>query len=73
MLKRLAFAATLALAATAYAQDFRSPAPDGAKVYFIEPKNGAEITGPVGIKWAYPEWVSRQQASRRRTRAITIS
>lgn len=51
MLKRVALAASIiALTATAYAQDFRSPAPAGAKVYFIEPKDGAEISGPVVIK-----------------------
>ena len=51
-MKRIAaaVAVTLALAATALAQDFRSPAPAGAKVYFIEPKDGAEITGPVTVK-----------------------
>lgn len=32
------------------AQDLRQPAPAGAKVYFIEPRDGAEITGPVTIK-----------------------
>jgi Domain of unknown function (DUF4399) len=38
------------LAAASLAQDFRSPAPTGAKVYFLEPKDGAEISGPVVIK-----------------------
>jgi hypothetical protein len=44
--------ALVALAGTGFAiaQDFRSPAPAGAKVYFLEPKNGAEITGPVIVK-----------------------
>ena len=28
----------------------QSPAPAGAKVYFIEPKSGAEISGPVAVK-----------------------
>jgi Domain of unknown function (DUF4399) len=56
MLKRFAIAATFAgaaataLATLSIAQDFRSPAPAGAKLYFIEPKNGAEITGPVIVK-----------------------
>jgi hypothetical protein len=52
MIKRFVFAATaVAFAATAVlAQDFRQPAPAGAKVYFIEPKDGAEITGAVTIK-----------------------
>lgn len=34
-----------------FAQDFRQPAPNGAKVYFIEPKDGATITGPVVVKF----------------------
>ena len=51
MLKRLAVAGALAAAiGPAMAQDFRSPAPAGAKVYFIEPKNGARISGPVVVK-----------------------
>lgn len=40
----------IAMTGLAIAQDFRSPATPGAKVYFIEPKNGAEITGPVVVK-----------------------
>jgi Domain of unknown function (DUF4399) len=47
----LVTAAALPFAPTVLAQDFRSPAPAGAKVYFIEPKNGAEITGPVTVKF----------------------
>ena len=35
---------------SAHAQDFRSPAPAGVKLYFIEPKDGAEIAGPVTVK-----------------------
>ena len=56
MLTRLAFAVSVAVAVTipsmpaAMAQDFRSPAAAGAKVYFIEPRNGAEISGPVVVK-----------------------
>jgi Domain of unknown function (DUF4399) len=52
MMKRLAIAVTFAVLTTAvgHAQDFRSPAPAGAKVYFIEPKDGAEVTGPVIVK-----------------------
>jgi hypothetical protein len=45
------FTAALPLAPSSFAQDFRQPAPAGAKVYFIEPKNGAEITGPVTVKF----------------------
>ena len=37
--------------AAALAKDFRQPSPPGAKVYFIEPKNGAEISGPVTVKF----------------------
>ncbi len=29
----------------------QSPAPDGAKVYFIEPKDGAEVSSPVSVKF----------------------
>ncbi len=47
----LAASATLACIANAYAQDFRQPAPAGAKVYFIAPKNGAKISGPVTVKF----------------------
>ena len=44
-------ATAVATATTSFAQDFRSASPTGAKVYFIEPKNGAEITGPVSVKF----------------------
>lgn len=52
MMKRFALTAGLLIAVSsmALAQDFRQPAPAGAKVYFIEPKNGAEISGPVVVK-----------------------
>ena len=52
MLKRLVLALSLTAAGLlpVMAQDFRSPAPAGAKVYFIEPKDGAEISGPVTVK-----------------------
>ncbi len=51
-MKRLLTAAVaVAIAGTAVAQDFRQPSPPGAKVYFIEPKDGAEITGPVTVKF----------------------
>ena len=50
-MKRIAIALTLALAATAVvAQDFRSASPANAKVYFLEPKEGAEISGPFAVK-----------------------
>ncbi len=52
MLKYLTIVATLGFvgASAAHAQDFRSPAPANAKVYFIEPKDGAEFSGPVTVK-----------------------
>jgi Domain of unknown function (DUF4399) len=52
MMKRFALTVGLLIAVSpmALAQDFRQPAPAGAKVYFIEPKNGAEISGPVVVK-----------------------
>lgn len=49
MFNRLAtitFVTALA-AGAAFAQ---SPAPAGAKVFFVEPKDGAEISGPVSVK-----------------------
>ena len=46
-----ALAARAALSATALAQDFRQTAPQGAKVYFIEPKDGATVSNPVTVKF----------------------
>ena len=46
----LATALAVAALAPALAQDMRTAAPAGAKVYFIEPKDGAEISGPVTVK-----------------------
>jgi hypothetical protein len=37
--------------AGAMAQDFRQAAPAGAKVYFIEPKDGATVSGPITVKF----------------------
>jgi Domain of unknown function (DUF4399) len=56
MIKRFGFAIALGVVSVAavapvLAQDFRQPSPAGASVYFIEPKNGAEITGPVTVKF----------------------
>ena len=50
MFARTALALGLAIStvATAFAQ---TPAPQGAKVYFISPQNGEEITGPVTVKF----------------------
>ena len=38
----------IGLTGPAFAQ---SPAPDGAKVYFIEPKDGTEVSNPVSVKF----------------------
>ncbi len=51
MSSRTLFAATtfaFLLTGTAMAQ---SPAADGAKVYFIAPQNGTEVTSPVAVKF----------------------
>ena len=50
--RAISLATALAVAALAptVAQDMRTAAPAGAKVYFIEPKDGAEISGPVTVK-----------------------
>ncbi|MDX2257742.1 MAG: DUF4399 domain-containing protein [Hyphomicrobiaceae bacterium] len=50
MLLRTALAATAALmlAGAALAQ---TPAKEGAKVYFIEPKDGAEVSSPVTVRF----------------------
>lgn len=45
----LAFGASV-LAAAAFAQD-RPPAPAGAEVYFIAPRNGAVVHSPVTVKF----------------------
>lgn len=48
--RRLALVSMMAFAMTssAYAE---TAAPDGAKVYFITPQNGAEVTNPVTVKF----------------------
>jgi Domain of unknown function (DUF4399) len=51
LLVSAALCLALGAASIAIAQDFRQPSPAGAKVYFIEPKNGAEISGPVTVKF----------------------
>jgi Domain of unknown function (DUF4399) len=45
-----AFAATALASAAALAQN-RSPAPAGAEVYFIAPRDGQTIHGPVTVKF----------------------
>ena len=47
----LALALVVAGGMAARAQDFRQPAPAGAKVYFISPADGATIKGPVVVKF----------------------
>ena len=46
---RTAALATAFLSASAFAQVPRTPAPENASVYFIEPADGAMITGPVRV------------------------
>jgi hypothetical protein len=52
-MKRLSFIASLAISAlasqAAMAQSTQPHWPAGATVFFVEPKNGAEITGPVKV------------------------
>ena len=43
--------AVLAIAAGAVAQIKRSPAPVGAKVYIISPKDGATVSSPVTVEF----------------------
>lgn len=50
MFARTALALGLAISMTVSALA-QTPAPEGAKVYFISPKNGEEITGPVTVKF----------------------
>jgi hypothetical protein len=51
MIRPSAFIAVVAIATISYAfaQAPRTASPAGAKVYFIAPKNGATITGPVKV------------------------
>jgi hypothetical protein len=44
-----AILATAFLSASAFAQVPRTPAPENASVYFIEPADGATLTGPVKV------------------------
>lgn len=49
MKKTLFLVAALALAGYTFAQVPKTASPVGAKVYFIAPKNGAKIKGPVKV------------------------
>jgi hypothetical protein len=46
-----AFLAALSLAGCGDSGSERTRSPSGAKVYFIEPKDGAEVTSPVTVKF----------------------
>ena len=51
---KLAFVSTVALglgAGAVLADSHKTMAPEGAKVYFIEPANGATVSNPVTIKF----------------------
>lgn len=48
-LRRLVPILVVMMAVAASAQDARTPAPDGAEVYFIEPKDGTTVSGPVRV------------------------
>ncbi len=49
-MRTLIFSALLALASLALAQE-RTPAPAGAEVYIISPKNGAHVHAPVLVQF----------------------
>ncbi len=51
MFRAAAFAAALATAAAGAAWAQKTPAPDGAKVYFINLKDGDTVTGPVFVQF----------------------
>lgn len=49
---RIVFASALLLAPlAAQADDHRTPAPEGAAVYFITPEDGARVTSPVLVRF----------------------
>ena len=51
---RIAFVSAIALGLSAgavLADSHRTKSPDGAKVYFIEPADGASVSGPVTVKF----------------------
>lgn len=52
LLKASIIAALMATAANAWAEnDWQTAAPKGAEVYVISPKDGAEVTSPVTVKF----------------------
>lgn len=50
-LTALAAAAAVSLPLAAAAQMERTPAPEGAKVYFISPSDGAQVSSPVTVRF----------------------
>ena len=50
-MRMFAIAAALILAATAAPAQERTPSPPGAKVVILSPKNGADVTNPVVVKF----------------------
>lgn len=50
-MKRLFSIALLMTTAAAFAFYYRTPAPKDAEVYFIFPKDGAEVSSPVHVKF----------------------
>jgi hypothetical protein len=46
--------AAVTLAAPVMAETPRTAAPAGAAVYFIEPANGATVSGPVNVRFGLP-------------------
>ena len=50
-LTTLAAAAAVSLPFAAAAQMERTPAPEGAKVYFISPRDGAQLSSPVTVRF----------------------
>jgi hypothetical protein len=51
MKRLLALALAVSLAGVAAAQIKRTPSPQGAEVYFIAPKDGESVSGPVTIRF----------------------
>ena len=50
-LRSIGLALGLAMSAAVMADGIRSPAPDGASLYFIAPADGAVVSGPFTVKF----------------------
>ncbi len=50
-LRSIGLALGLAMSAAVIADGIRSPAPDGASLYFIAPADGAVVSGPFTVKF----------------------